>query len=40
MMKQPFLESLSECVSFEDKHSDVKPYFIRSAFKLKEKHSP
>ncbi|CAF4132838.1 unnamed protein product, partial [Rotaria sordida] len=40
MMKQPFLESLSECISFEDKYSDVKPYFIRSAFKLKEKHSP
>ncbi|CAF4263952.1 unnamed protein product [Rotaria sp. Silwood2] len=32
-----FLQSLSECISFEDKHPDAKPYFIRSAFKLKEK---
>ncbi|CAF1119924.1 unnamed protein product [Rotaria sordida] len=32
-----FLESLSERISFEDKHPDAKPYFIRSAFKLKEK---
>ena len=31
-MKKPFIESPSECISFEDKHSDVKPYFIRSAY--------
>ncbi|CAF2119694.1 unnamed protein product [Rotaria magnacalcarata] len=32
-----FLQSLSECILFEDKHPDAKPYFIRSAFKLKDK---
>ncbi|CAF3277725.1 unnamed protein product [Rotaria socialis] len=32
-----FLQSLSECIPFEDKHPDAKPYFIRSAFKRKDK---